>query len=235
MSIKLSNISVTYNKGLRSEKSVLRDVFLDVTQGEFVAVIGNNGTGKSTLAKVIAGEVIADKGELVIGGKNVTTLRDFERSNLISRVFQDPNKGTAPNLTVMENLAFANSRGKSRTFNLSINESIKSSLIKKLEMLGVGLDKRFDEPVSMLSGGQRQILSLLMAVLQPAKVLLLDEHTAALDPDAAALVMKFTHQFLRDRNITTIMITHDMSELVYCDAVYVIDGGDIKKVDKSPS
>ena len=202
MSIELQNISLTYNPNTALERVVLDNVSMQVGQGKFVALIGNNGAGKSTLIKVIAGEEIVNSGKIVIDDQDCTNLPDFKRASLISRVFQDPNKGTAKNLSVLENLIFANKRGIKRNFSLALKNDSREFFRKKLQDLNVGLEDKLDVPAYMLSGGQRQMLSLLMAVSRPAKILLLDEHTAALDPEAAKMVMQFTHQLLKDYNIT---------------------------------
>lgn len=233
MSIELQDISLIYNKGTTLERVVLDKVSMTIAQGKFAALIGNNGAGKSTLAKVIAGEVIVNEGKVIIGNQDCTNIRDFDRAKFISRVFQDPGKGTARNLTVLENLIFASRRDLKRTLVLSLKKDPRAFFKKKLQELNAGLEDKLDEPVFMLSGGQKQILSLLMAVLRPSKILLLDEHTAALDPEAAKLVMRFTHHLLRNHNMTTIMITHDMSELDYCDEVYAITNCKIKKMHKN--
>lgn len=233
MSIELQGISLTYNPNTALERVVLDDVSMNVEQGKFVALIGSNGAGKSTLIKIIAGEEMVNKGRIMIDGQDCTELQDFKRAELISRVFQDPSKGTAKNLSVLENLLFANMRGLRRNFTLALKKNSREFFKRKLQAVNVGLEEELDTPVYMLSGGQRQMLSLLMAVSRPAKVLLLDEHTAALDPEAAKLVMRFTHRLLKGCNITTIMITHDISELDYCDDVYAISNCRIKKINHS--
>jgi len=232
MSIELRNISVIYNKGDVLERTVLKDTSISLGDGKFAAIIGNNGSGKSTLAKVIAGEKIVNEGKVIIDGCDYTSVQDFNRAKLISCVFQDPRKGTADNLTVLENLIFAAKRGIKRNFSLAIKKNSRSFFKEKLKELNIGLEKKIDDPIFMLSGGQRQMLSLLMAVSRQSKILLLDEHTAALDPESAKTVMRFTHQILRNYNMTTIMITHNMSELSYCDEVYVIANCKIKKIEQ---
>ena len=233
MLIELQNINLTYNPNTALERVVLEDVSMKIEQGKFVALIGNNGAGKSTLIKIIAGEEMVTNGKILIDGKDYTGLRDFSRANLISRVFQDPSRGTVKNLSVLENLLFASKRGLKRNFSLALKNNSREFFKRELQALNCGLEEKLDIPVYMLSGGQKQILSLLMAVLSPAKILLLDEHTSALDPEAAKVVMGFTHQLLKNHNIATIMITHDMRELEHCDEVYVVSNCKVKKIDRN--
>ena len=231
--LDLQNIVVTYGKNTPAEKVVLDSANLSLKQGEFAALIGNNGSGKSTMAKVIAGEIMIDSGNILIDDVNCNRLRVSQRSAMISRVFQDPMRGTVPGLSVLENLVFASQRGQKRKLLPAIKRHHREFFIEKLSILNIGLEDKIDLLVGMLSGGQRQALSLLMATLSPAKLLLLDEHTAALDPEAGKLVMRFTHQILKDHKLTALMITHDMRELDYCDTVYTITDGKVKLVNKA--
>jgi putative tryptophan/tyrosine transport system ATP-binding protein len=233
MSIELNSVSVIYNKNTLLERPVLENASLSLSQGEFIALIGNNGSGKSTLARIIAGETKITSGSIKIDGVDCTNMPSFSRSKFISRVFQDPTKGTAPHMTVLENLIFANKRGDIRTLSMAARKQDKDFFRDKLKSMNTGLEDKLSVPVFMLSGGQRQLLSLFMAISKPSKVLLLDEHTAALDPEAAKFIMSLTHQILKDHNITTIMITHDMNELEYCDQVYGIIDKKIIKIDSN--
>lgn len=230
--LDLQNIVVTFGKNTPAEKVILDNANLSLQQGEFAALIGNNGSGKSTMAKVIAGEIKIDSGDVLINNINCNEWGVSQRSSMISRVFQDPMRGTVPGLSVLENLVFASQRGQKRRLLPAIKKYHREFFAEKLSVLNIGLEDKIDILVKMLSGGQRQALSLLMATLSPAKILLLDEHTAALDPEAGKLVMRFTHQILKDHKLTALMITHDMRELDYCDTVFTISDGKIKSANK---
>ena len=232
MSIELNGVSVIYNRDTLLERSVLEDVSLSMAQGEFIALIGNNGSGKSTLARVIAGETKVTSGTIIIDNMDCTNMPSFLRAKFISRIFQDPTKGTAPQMTVLENLIFANTRGEGRSLSIAEKKHDRDFFYEKLKSLKTGLEDKLLVPVFMLSGGQRQLLSLLMAISRPSRVLLLDEHTAALDPETANFVMNFTHKILKDQNMTTVMITHDMNELDYCDKIYAIVNKKIVKIER---
>ena len=233
MSIELNSINVIYNKDTFLERAVLEDISFSMAQGEFIALIGNNGSGKSTLARVIAGETKVTSGTIMIDNIDCTNTPSFLRAKFISRIFQDPTRGTASQMTVLENLIFASKRGEKRTLSIAAKQKDKDFFYERLKSLKTGLEDKLSVPVFMLSGGQRQLLSLFMAISRPSKVLLLDEHTAALDPEAARFVMNFTHKILKDHNITTIMITHDMKELDYCDKVYAIINKKIVQIDRN--
>ena len=209
--LRLTNISKTFAKGTVNEKTALNGVNLHLEQGDFVTVLGSNGAGKSTLFGAIAGTFTPDTGSVILDGTDITNLPDYKRSKYIGRMFQDPLKGTAPSMTIEENLALAYMRASSHTSPFSmISKKDRSDFREKLSMLGLGLEDRMDHPVGLLSGGQRQALTLLMATLVTPKLLLLDEHTAALDPATAEKVLELTRNIVADNGITCLMITHNI-------------------------
>ena len=209
--LKISNISKTFNPGTVNEKKALTDLSLHLNKGDFVTILGSNGAGKSTLFNAIAGTFPVDSGTIRLDGENITSLPDYKRSKFIGRMFQDPLKGTAPNMTIEENLALAYMRASSHTSPFSmISKADRAEFREKLAMLGLGLEDRMSNPVGLLSGGQRQALTLLMATLVTPKLLLLDEHTAALDPATAEKVLELTRQIVADNAITCLMITHNI-------------------------
>ncbi|RZI47368.1 ATP-binding cassette domain-containing protein [Rickettsiales endosymbiont of Peranema trichophorum] len=210
--IELSNINVVYNQGTQLEHHVLSDLNLTIQGGEFVTIIGGNGAGKSTLMNLIAGEVLATTGKVLIDNKDVTRLPIHLRSGLIARVFQDPMIGTFTELTVEENLAIASKRGKRRGLSLAVGHSLRREIEQMLGDFNTGLESRLRDKVSLLSGGQRQALSLVMSTLQESKLLLLDEHTAALDPKMASVILSMTAHIIKKYNLTVLMITHSMHQ-----------------------
>lgn len=209
--LRLTNITKTFAKGTVNEKTALNGVNLHLEQGDFVTVLGSNGAGKSTLFGAIAGTFTPDTGSVILDGTDITNLPDYKRSKYIGRMFQDPLKGTAPSMTIEENLALAYMRASSHTSPFSmISKKDRSDFREKLSMLGLGLEDRMDHPVGLLSGGQRQALTLLMATLVTPKLLLLDEHTAALDPATAQKVLDLTKTIVAENGITCLMITHNI-------------------------
>ena len=209
--LKISNISKTFNPGTINEKKALTDLSLHLAKGDFVTILGSNGAGKSTLFNAIAGTFPVDRGTITLDGKNITSLPDYKRSKFIGRMFQDPLKGTAPTMTIEENLALAYMRASSGTNPFSvISKADRSEFRQRLSQLGLGLEDRMGSPVGLLSGGQRQALTLLMATMVTPKLLLLDEHTAALDPATADKVLALTRQIVADHGITCLMITHNI-------------------------
>ena len=208
--LDVRNIVKVFNKGTINEKNALNQVCLELLPDDFVTVIGSNGAGKSTLLNAIAGNFPVDSGELFIEGKNITHLPTHKRAALISRVFQDPLSGTASSMTIEENLIMALRRGKRRRFRRALGSKERNVFRLELEKLGLGLEDRLTHRVSLLSGGQRQALTLLMATLQNPKLLLLDEHTAALDPKTAAKVLDLTCTVTVEQQLTTLMITHNL-------------------------
>ncbi|MDD7673434.1 MAG: ATP-binding cassette domain-containing protein [Oscillospiraceae bacterium] len=210
--LKLTNITKTFAPGTVNQKTALCGIDLHLAPGDFVTVLGSNGAGKSTLFSVIAGSIRPDTGSVILDGQDVTALPDYRRSKYIGRLFQDPLKGTAPNMTIAENLALAylRSSGRHSPFSM-VSAAERREFRDRLSQLGLGLEDRMDSPVGLLSGGQRQALTLLMATLVTPKLLLLDEHTAALDPATAEKVLELTKSIVAQNRITCLMITHDIS------------------------
>ena len=210
--LKLENIHLTFNPGTVNEKKALEGLNLQLDKGDFVTILGSNGAGKSTLFNTIAGTYRPDTGKVFLDGKDITSQPDYKRSKDIGRLFQDPLKGTAPNMTIEENLALAYLRANHATSPFSmISKKDRAGFREKLSMLGLGLEDRMNQPVGLLSGGQRQALTLLMATLVTPKILLLDEHTAALDPGTAEIVLELTKRIVAENNITCLMITHNLA------------------------
>ena len=209
--LTLQNISKTFNPGTVNAKTALSGVNLHLEKGDFVTILGSNGAGKSTLFGAIAGSFPIDSGKILIDGADMTALPDYKRSKFIGRLFQDPLKGTAPNMTIQENLALAYLRASDRRSPFSmITASDRREFRERLAQLGLGLEDRMEQPVGLLSGGQRQALTLLMATLVTPKLLLLDEHTAALDPATAEKVLRLTERIVAEDHITCLMITHNI-------------------------
>ena len=210
--LKITGVEKTFFPGTVNERVALDGVNLHLTPGDFVTVIGSNGAGKSTLLNIISGKLPADKGTIEIDGKKVNRLNDFRRAGSIGRVFQDPMAGTAPHLTIEQNLAIAYHRGKPRGLRLGVTARKRTMFMTELESLELGLEKRLKAKVGLLSGGQRQALSLLMATFTQPRILLLDEHTAALDPQRAELVTQLTQSIVAQHELTTLMVTHNMEQ-----------------------
>ena len=208
--LELINISKTFNPGTVNAKTALNGLSLTLNDGDFVTVIGGNGAGKSTMLNATAGTFFVDSGKVLIDGADVTNLPEHKRAKYLGRVFQDPMMGTAPSMWIEENLALAARRGQRRGLSWGVTKEEKEQYRELLGGLGLGLESRLTTKVSTLSGGQRQALTLLMATLKRPKLLLLDEHTAALDPKTAAKVMELTDRIVREGQLTTLMITHDM-------------------------
>ena len=210
--LNLENISLTFNPGTVNEKKALENLSLHLNRGDFVTILGSNGAGKSTLFNTIAGTFLPDSGKVYLDGKDITALPDYKRSKEIGRLFQDPLKGTAPNMTIEENLALAYLRANHAKSPFSmVSKADRAEFRDRLAMLGLGLEDRANTPVGLLSGGQRQALTLLMATLVTPKILLLDEHTAALDPGTAEIVLELTKKIVAENNITCLMITHNLA------------------------
>lgn len=212
--LEIKNIHKTFNPGTINEKKALCGVDLVLNDGDFVTVIGGNGAGKSTLLNAIAGTYIVDSGEIILDGIDITKLPEHRRAKYLGRVFQDPMIGTAATMEIQENLALANRRGKVRLLMPGIRKAEKAKYKEVLKTLGLGLEDRMTSKVGLLSGGQRQALTLLMATLKKPKLLLLDEHTAALDPKTAAKVLETTDKIVEENNLTTVMITHNMKDAI---------------------
>lgn len=212
--LELIDISKTFNAGTINEKVALKNLNLRLEQGDFVTVIGGNGAGKSTMLNSIAGVYPIDSGKILIDGTDVTALPEYKRAKLIGRVFQDPMMGTAATMQIEENLALAARRGKTRTLRPGITAAERELYRERLKILDLGLEDRMTAKVGLLSGGQRQALTLLMATLQEPKLLLLDEHTAALDPKTASKVLEATERIVSAAGLTTMMITHNMRDAI---------------------
>ena len=212
--LKINHIAKTFNPGTITEKTALVDVELHLRPGDFVTVIGGNGAGKSTLLNAVAGTFQVDAGTIELGGVDVTRLPEYKRAIYLGRVFQDPMTGTAATMSIEENLALARRRGQMRTLRWGISNAEREEYRKALSTLGLGLESRMSSKVGLLSGGQRQALTLLMATLQKPKLLLLDEHTAALDPKTAAKVLELTEEIVARDHLTTLMVTHNMRDAI---------------------
>ncbi len=212
--LELKNIYKTFNAGTVNEKMALKGLNLTLEDGDFVTVIGGNGAGKSTMLNAIAGVWPVDQGQILIGDTDVTKLPEYKRAKYLGRVFQDPMTGTAATMEIQENLALAMRRGESRTLRAGITKKEHDKYKEMLATLGLGLEDRMTSKVGLLSGGQRQALTLLMATLKKPKLLLLDEHTAALDPKTAAKVLQTTDMIVNRDKLTTLMITHNMKDAI---------------------
>ena len=212
--LELNNVCKTFNPGTVNAKTALNDLNLTLKDGDFITVIGGNGAGKSTMLNAIAGSFQIDSGKIVIDGTDVTGLPEHKRAAFLGRVFQDPMMGTAPTMQIEENLALAARRGQHRGLKWGITKAERAEYQKRLHALDLGLEDRMTAKVGLLSGGQRQALTLLMAALQQPKLLLLDEHTAALDPRTAAKVLDLSDRIVQEHGLTTLMITHNMKDAI---------------------
>ena len=229
--LDLNDVSVTFHAGTVNERKALDHVSLHLDRGEFVCVLGTNGAGKSTLLNAVSGTLSADSGTITLDGMDLTRQPEHKRARYIGRLFQDPMKGTAPDMSIVENLGLAYSRGKRMTLSRAIQKKDRQLFHDRLSQLGLGLEDRMNQPVGLLSGGQRQALTLLMATIVTPKLLLLDEHTAALDPNTAAQVMKLTDQIIHENKITTLMITHNLRQaLEYGTKTLIMNEGKIVRV-----
>ena len=223
--LSIRNISKTFNPGTVTEKKAIENLSLEIADGDFVTIIGANGAGKSTLFNAIGGSFLCDSGSIVLSGRDITFMQEHRRARMIGRLFQDPMLGSAPGMTIEENLAMAAGRG---AWYSHINREDKAFFAEKLALLDMGLEDRMRQPVGLLSGGQRQALTLLMATMQPPELLLLDEHTAALDPGTAEKVLELTKHIVLENHLTCLMITHNMhSALELGNRTLMMDGGRI--------
>lgn len=212
--LQIDHISKTFNPGTQNEVHALRDVSLTVPAGSFLIVLGTNGSGKSTLLNAIAGAFIVDSGKISVAGHEITRWPEHRRARLIGRVFQDPFRGTAPTMSIAENLMLASRRGRRRDLRLIVNQRSMRELRDRIRPLNMGLEDRLHNPIGSLSGGQRQALTLLMASWIKPELLLLDEHTAALDPKTAEQIIRLTHETIERDKLTTLMVTHSMQQAV---------------------
>ena len=226
--LKITNLHKTFNPGTVNAKKALCGLNLTINDGDFVTVIGGNGAGKSTMLNAIAGVWKPDYGTIEIDGVNVTNMAEHRRAKFLGRVFQDPMKGTAPDMEIAENLAIAARRGTKRRFRWGVKKAEKKEYKKLLSQLDLGLENRLSAKVGLLSGGQRQAVTLIMATLKKPKLLLLDEHTAALDPKTASKVLELTEKVVSENNLTTLMITHNMHDAIhYGNRLIMMDEGRI--------
>jgi putative tryptophan/tyrosine transport system ATP-binding protein len=210
--IRTENIAITFNKGGALENRALSDINLTIPTGQFVTVIGSNGAGKSTLLNILAGELKPDSGCVFVDGQDITPWPVYRRASMIVRLFQDPRAGICEDMSIMENIAIAAGRTSPRRFQFATTPALRRLASERLARLRLGLEMRLDDRVSLLSGGQRQALSLVMGTIGPTRVLLLDEHTAALDPAAAEIVINLTDEIVREFSITSVMVTHSMRQ-----------------------
>ncbi|MEG1783090.1 MAG: ABC transporter ATP-binding protein, partial [Oscillospiraceae bacterium] len=212
--LQLEKIDKTFNQGTATENHALKQVSLEVNEGDYVSVIGGNGAGKSTVLNAIAGAFLPDSGEIYIQGASVTRLPEHKRAEYLGRVFQDPMMGTASDMTIGENLALALHRGERRGLSKGLSKAEKDYFYKELKTLDLGLENRIEDRIGLLSGGQRQAITLLMSTIKKPKLLLLDEHTAALDPKTAAKVLKLTDDIVAQGKLTALMITHNLKDAI---------------------
>ena len=228
--LSIQNISKTFNPGTVNEKRALTDLNLDLKDGDFATIVGSNGAGKSTMFNAITGAFYVDEGQIILDGEDITYKKEYLRSHEIGHLFQDPLRGTAPGMTIEENMALAYLRAKTmrNQYFSRINKADKEKFCEQLALLDMGLEDRMKQPVGLLSGGQRQALTLLMATMVTPKILLLDEHTAALDPATAAKVLALTRQIIAERKITALMVTHNMHQaLELGNRTLMMDAGSI--------
>lgn len=210
--LSAQHLEITFNPGTPIETRALRGMSLDIPAGQFVTVIGSNGAGKSTFLNAISGDQTVDSGRIAIDGVDVTRMPVWTRAERVARVFQDPMAGTCEDLTIEENMALAQRRGSFRNLGRAVKGSMREGFRERLATLGLGLENRLTDRIGLLSGGQRQAVSLLMAALQPSRILLLDEHTAALDPRTADFVLRLTERIVAEQQLTTMMVTHSMRQ-----------------------
>jgi putative ABC transport system ATP-binding protein len=210
--ITITDVHKTFNKGKANQVNAVNGITLEIQSGEFLVIVGSNGSGKTTMLNLIAGSVSPDNGTISIDGNDVTNMPDYRRSQWIARVFQNPLSGTAPDLSILDNFRLASIRTKRKGLSVGVNDAFKKQVQEKVAGLGMGLQDKIEQPMGTLSGGQRQALTLLMSVMDSCKVLLLDEPTAALDPRSADVVMRTADTLIRDFNLTAVFITHNLKD-----------------------
>lgn len=208
--LELKHIQKYYNQGTVNEMCLFHDFNLNIRRGEFVSVVGSNGSGKTSLLNIICGSIPLDQGTILINNKDITRMPEFKRQRTIGRVYQNPSMGTCPNMTILENMALADTKGKSFNLRKGTDRQRIDSYRELLSTLGLGLEDKLDVKVGVLSGGQRQAMALLMSTMTPIEFLILDEHTAALDPKTAEIIMELTGKIVKEKNLTTIMVTHNL-------------------------
>ncbi|ACA55475.1 ABC transporter ATP-binding protein [Clostridium botulinum] len=212
--LQIQNLHKVFNKGTLNENNLFNNLNLDVKAGDFITIIGSNGAGKSTLLNIISGSIKPDQGKINLEDKDITFSKEYEVSKYIGRVFQDPSKGTAPSMTILENMSMAENKGKRFGLTLGINKKKTPNFIEILKELNLGLEDKLNVTVGALSGGQRQALSLIMTAMNRPKVLLLDEHTAALDPKTSKRIIEITEKIIEEEKITALMVTHDLNQAI---------------------
>lgn len=226
--VSLRHIYKTFNPGSVNEVVLFTDYNLEIAKEEFVAVVGSNGSGKTTILNLLCGSLPIDSGDIVVGGRDIGRLKEHERSRFIGRVFQDPSKGTCPELTILENMALADNKGSSYGLSRGVNKKRVDFYRSQLELLKLGLEDKIHLQVSSLSGGQRQALALLICTMTPLDLLILDEHTAALDPRSSETVMELTERIVREKKLTTLMVTHNLKYAVgYGDRLIMMHRGSV--------
>ena len=226
--IKIENLYKTFFSELGTEKEVFKNLNLEINDGDFITIIGSNGAGKSTLLNVLNGQIMPDKGTVMLNDKNLTNVERHKRAKWISQVYQNPSQGTAPSMTVLENLSMAKNKGKKFNFTFGLDVKNLNFYKQQLESIGLGLENQLFTQVALLSGGQRQCLSLIMATLNQPDILLLDEHTAALDPQTSAIILNKTKEIIEKNNITSLMITHNMQDAItYGNRLIMLHAGEV--------
>jgi len=226
--LQILNLSKSFNVGTDNEIQIFNNFNLQIEANKCTAIIGSNGCGKSTLLNMIGGDISTDQGQIILNGKDIGGLREDKRSKYIGRVYQDPSMGVSPSLTILENMSLANKKGQRFTLRKLLQKSQTSRYVELLKSLNLGLENKLDTKVKFLSGGQRQSLSLVMAAMKHPDLLLLDEHTAALDPRTSSVIMKRTKDLIDKYSITTIMISHNMRDAIeYSDRIIMLDNGEV--------
>ncbi len=226
--LELQHIHKVYNPGTVTEMCLFDDFNLSVKQGEFVSIVGSNGSGKTSMLNIICGSIPIEGGKVLIGGKDISKMREFQRYRTIGRVYQNPSIGTCPNLTMLENMSLADHKGKIFGLGRGVNKARENYYKEQLSILGLGLENKMHIKLGALSGGQRQAASLVMSTLTPIEFLILDEHTAALDPKTAEIIMELTHKVVEEKNLTAMMVTHNLRYAVeYGSRLIMMDKGGI--------
>ena len=224
--LELKNITKIYNPGQITEMCLFDKFNLTVSDGQFVSIVGSNGSGKTSLLNIICGSIPIEGGEVLVGGKDIAKMKDFQRYRSIGRVYQNPSTGTCPNLTMLENMSLADNKGKTFGLSFGINRARENFYKEQLAILGLGLENKMDVKLGALSGGQRQAASLIMSTLTPIEFLILDEHTAALDPKTAEIIMDLTARVVKEKNLTAMMVTHNLRYAVeYGNRLIMMDKG----------